>query len=284
MEASVSCFTERMCKTLSLFDRIIDGMLKDKVSLRHRRHIIVFVAIITLLSMVSSTLAWFSVNTFVGVDTLNLHISLAPQLKVAMHDYGTDLSRYTKVITNDMINEYLAGYDTTLDDIILDPVTTTAGVEMTNRTGTVREPNKRTYLEFECYFIATEDMWVHLTSENVLDEMDSGTKCTTTETGAKADVINCMRVSFADNDRSASIYEPNRGTPVNGQSTFDVSTPMNYSDGTRLFHLRQLTPTKITMRFWIEGNDPQCDDDVQDAQVTIQLAFVGTDDSNIPMS
>lgn len=234
--------------------------------------------------MVSSTLAWFSVNTFVGVDTLDLHISLAPQLKVAMHDYGTDLSKYTKVITNEMINEYLAEYNTTLDDIILDPVTTTAGVQMTNRTGTVRQPNNRTYLEFECYFIATEDMWVHLTSENVLDEMDNGTRVTTTETGAKADVVNCMRVSFADNDTSASIYEPNKGTPVNGQSTFDVSTPMSYSDGTRLFHLKQLTPTKITMRFWIEGNDPQCDDDVQDAQVTIQLAFVGTDDSNIPMS
>lgn len=267
-----------------MFDKIIDSMLKDKISLRRRRHIIVFVAIITLLSMISSTLAWFSVNTFVGVDTLDLHISLAPQLKVAMHDYGTDLSKYTKVITNEMIDEYLATYNTKLEDIILDPVTTTEGVRMTNRSGSVREPNKRTYLEFECYFIATEEMWVHLTSENVLDEMDNGTRVTTTETGPKSDVVNCMRVDFTKEGEGTAIYEPNRGTPVNGQNTFDVPTPMQYSNSTRIFHIDQLTPTKVTMRFWIEGNDPQCDDDVQDAQVTVKLAFCGTGDDNVPMS
>ena len=36
--------------------------------------------------MTTSTVAWFTINTFVGVDKLDLHISLAPQLKVAMHD------------------------------------------------------------------------------------------------------------------------------------------------------------------------------------------------------
>lgn len=59
---------------------------------------IVFVAVITLLSMVISTVAWFSVNTFAGVDTLDVHISVAAQLKVSMEDHGADLSQYVKVI------------------------------------------------------------------------------------------------------------------------------------------------------------------------------------------
>lgn len=235
--------------------------------------------------MVSTTVAWFTVNTFAGVDNLDLHISLSAQLKVSMEDHGTDLEQYTKVITNEMIDEYLGKFDTSIRDTLLDPVTTTDGVTFTNRRGTVREANDRSYLEFECYFIATEDMWVHLTTESTEQGLDDGTKVTTTETGAKADVVNSVRVDFSTETNGTAIYEPNKGTPVNGQSTFDLpSGTMVYSDDTRLFHLEQLTPTKATIRIWIDGEDPQCDDDVQDAQLGIQLGFIGCDENNVPIS
>lgn len=54
---------------------------------------IIFITVITLLSTVTTTAAWFSVNTFAGVDNLNLSISVSAQLKVGMEDYGADLSR-----------------------------------------------------------------------------------------------------------------------------------------------------------------------------------------------
>ena len=77
----------------------------------------------------------------------------------------------------------------------------------------------------------------------------------------------------------------NRSTPVNGQTTFDLpSGSMVYSNNTRLFHLNQLEPVKVTVRLWIEGNDPECDDDVQDAQLSVQLGFVGCDKDNKPIS
>lgn len=268
---------------MSLFDNAINGMLKDKVSLRRRRRVIVFVAIITMLSMISTTVAWFTINTFAGVDSLDIHISLPPQLKVAMHDYGTDLSKYGKVITNEMIDEYLAQDNTRLADIILDPSTTTDGSELTTRSGARREPNKRTYLQFDAYFIATEEMWVHLTTESTEATNNDGTAVTTPETGPKADVVNCLRVGFTSEANGTAIYEPNRGTPVNGQNTFDLpSGTMVYSNNTRIFHIEQLKPTKITFKIWIEGNDPECDDDVQDADVSIQMGFAGTDNDNNP--
>ena len=129
---------------MGLFSRAVDRMVSHK----RRRRMIVFVAILTLLSMVTSTVAWFSVNTFAGVDTLDVHISVAAQLKVSMEDHGADLSQYVKVITNEMIDGYLGSkYNTKLADIKLDPVTTTDGVRLTNRGGTVREPNNKSYLE-----------------------------------------------------------------------------------------------------------------------------------------
>lgn len=270
---------------MGFFNRIVDNMVKEKVPHKRRKRLIVFIAIITLLSMTTSTVAWFTVNTFAGVDNLDLHISVSAQLKVGMEDYGTDLDRYTKVITNEMIDSYLDDFDTSIEDTILDPVTTSDGVRFTNQRGTVRQANDRSYLEFECYFIATEDMWVHLTTESTRAGNDDGTKVSTTSTGPKADVVNCTRVDFSTSANGTAIYEPNRGNPVNGQTTFDLpSGTMQYSNSTRLFHLEQLTPTKVTIRLWIDGEDPQCDDDVQESQLSVQLGFIGCDDNNVPIS
>lgn len=270
---------------MGFFNKIVDNMVSEKVPRKRRKRLIVFVALITLLSMTTATVAWFTVNTFAGVDNLDIKISMSAQLKVGMEDYGTDLERYTKVITNEMVDSYLQKQGKRLEDIMLDPVTTTNGTRFTNQRGTEKEPNDRSYLEFECYFIATEDMWVHLTTESAEDNEDSGTKVTTTSTGPKADVVNCARVDFSTERNGTAIYEPNRGTPVNGQSTFDLpSGTMQYSDNTRLFHLEQLTPTKATIRIWVDGEDPECDDDVQDAQLGVQLSFVGCDENNVPIS
>lgn len=92
---------------MGLFNRIIDKMVSDKVPFKKRKRLIVFVAIITLLSMTTATVAWFTVNTFAGVDRLDLNISLAAQLKVSMENHGKDLDKYGKVITNEMIDDYL---------------------------------------------------------------------------------------------------------------------------------------------------------------------------------
>lgn len=270
---------------MSLFNKVVERMIDEKISRKKRKRLIIFITIITLLSMVTSTVAWFSVNTFAGVDNLDLHISVSAQLKVGMENYGTDLSRYGKVITNEMIDSYLAKSNTNLKDTLLDPVTTTDGVRFTNRSGAVREANRRSYLEFQCYFIATEEMWVHLTTESTTVGLDDGTKVTSTSPSPQNEVTQCTRVDFTTQTNGTAIYEPNKGTPVNGQNTFDLpSGAMVYSDSTRLFHLEALTPTLVTVRVWIDGEDPQCDDDVQNANLGVQLGFIGCDNNNQPIS
>ncbi|MDO5124485.1 MAG: hypothetical protein Q4D44_07480 [Eubacteriales bacterium] len=270
---------------MSFFSRAVDKMVNEKVPQKKRKRVIVLVSILTLLSMVTSTYAWFKVNTFSGVDSLDLHISVSAQLKVAMEDYGTDLDRYTKVITNEMINSYLARDNTNLEEIVLDPVTSNDCRIFRSQRGAERQPNKRSYLEFECFFIATEDMWVHLTTESTDDGMDDGTRVSTDSTGPKADVVNCTRVGFDAGDNGVATYEPNKGAQVTSLSTFDLpSGTMQYTNSTRLFHLNAMEPTKATIRLWIEGEDPQCDDDVQDAQLSVQLGFIGCDENNVPIS
>lgn len=81
---------------MGLFNRIIDKMVSDKVPFKKRKRLIVFVAIITLLSMTTATVAWFTVNTFAGVDRLDLNISLAAQLKVSMETTAKTLINMAK--------------------------------------------------------------------------------------------------------------------------------------------------------------------------------------------
>lgn len=269
---------------MGLFQKAVDRVSDTKMTQKRRKRMIVFVAVITLLSMVTSTVAWFSVNTFAGVDTLDVHISVSAQLKVSMENHGSDLSQYVKVITNEMIDTYLAKYNTKISELRLDPVTTTNGTSFTNQRGATRNPNSKSYLEFECYFIATEDMWVHLTTESSDIAGDRGTQVTSASPAPQSEVTQCTRVSFNTDSNGTATYEPNKAGAVNSLNTFDIGTPMSYTDSSRLFHLDELEPKKVTIRLWVDGEDPQCDDDVQEADLNVALSFVGTDDNNVPIS
>lgn len=251
----------------------------NKAQVRIKRKTTFMLCIIALLVLITSTMAWFTLNSFSSVENLQLDITTGVDLRVDMENHGSDIELYKKEITNEMINGYLTSKSKdTIANQLLDPVTTRNGISFESEKGSNRVANEDTYLEFECYFIASKDMWVHLSSDDS-NNME-GTSVTTTETGLKADIVQSVRVSFEDSG-SAAIYEPHRTTPVNGQTTFDLQTPMVYSNDTRLFHLNELEPKKITIRLWAEGNDPQCDNDVQSANITFNLLFSGTDENNV---
>ena len=250
-----------------------------KAQARIKRRTTFMLSIIAMLVLITGTLAWFTLSNFASVHEMTLKISTAPELYLDIENHGDNYKLYKKVLTNDMINTYLASVNADrLDKQLLDPVTSRNGIAMTNRAGSAREANKSSYLEVKVWFIATKDMWVHLSGQNVEVEGQSATSSvTTTETGSKADVVRALRISYEDSG-SAAIWEPNQGTAVAGQSTFDVSN--SFSNSTRLFHLDALTPKQVTIRIWAEGEDPECDNDVQDANVTIEMLFGGTDDNN----
>jgi len=255
-----------------------------KTQIRTKYKFNIMLSVIAMLVLIAATLAWFTLSNFAAVDDINLHISTAPGLYLDIENKGTDVANWQKVLTNDMINQYLTSQNApVIADQLLDPVTTSDGMAFTNRTGAARSANDTSFLEFKVWFIATTDMWVHLSGDTVEVVPNTGTQytssCTTTETGAKADIVQAVRTSFEDAG-SAAIWEPNKGAAVAGQTTFDVA-PNTYTNDTRLFHLDALTPKEITIRIWAEGEDPECDDDVQGTNLTIEMLFGGTDDNNV---
>ncbi len=250
-----------------------------------RTRLSVFLLILLMLSMITTTFAWFTISSLSSVHNMEINIGTGVQLLISDEEHGQDLTLYTNEVDSDAINRQLSAYNTNLDDMILAPLTSSDGVRLYTENGAQKDANNESFLEFKLFFIATEDMWVHLTSNESEAGADNGTKIFTSSTGEKADVVNCVRISFTDAETGTTvIYEPNQGSPVGGQTTFDLPTPMGLSNSTRLFHLNTLEPKMITVRLWIEGEDPQCDDDVQLANLQAQFNFEGTDENNIPVN
>ena len=104
------------------------------------------------------------------------------ELRVSMQDHGSDIDQYVFTITNEMIDSHLRKYNTSLKDMLLAPVTTNDGSNFTYQHGQKANPNDKddpSYLEVECYFIATREMWVHLTTESF--DTQEGNKTLTTQ-------------------------------------------------------------------------------------------------------
>lgn len=263
-------------------------IINGRQRLRKRKRLIVFISILTILGLTSATYAWFTVNTFAGVKLFELDISTGEDLRVSMENHGSDINLYTHVITNEMVNTYLGRYNTSLDDMLLAPVTSNNGTTFTFQNGTVADENKRgTYLQFKCWFIATREMYVHLTTEGIANDETKGvptTKVDTTSPSPQSDIVRAIRIGYVS-DNGAKTWEPNKSGQSTSLSTFDLpSGKMVYSNDNQLFHLDALTPKQVTVTVWMEGEDPECDNDVMGAQLTAELSFVGCDENGNPVS
>lgn len=273
---------------MGVLKKSVEKLTREKMSPKGRKRLIVFIAIITLLSMMTSTVAWFTVNTFAGVKLFELNISTGEDLRVSMENHGSNIELYTHVITNEMIDSYLGKYNTNLKDMRLAPVTSNNGTRFTFQNGTVAEENKRgTYLQFKCWFIATRDMYVHLTTEGIANDENKGVDTTKVESSSPSpqnDIVRAIRFGYVS-DNGAKTWEPNKSGQSTSLTTFDLpSGKMVYSNDNQLFHLDELTPKEVTVTVWMEGEDPECDNDVQGAQLTAQLSFVGCDENGTPVA
>lgn len=262
---------------------------KNRKRLRKRKRLIAFLSILAVLGLSTATFAWFTVNTFAGVNDFELKISTGDELRVSMQNHGSDIDQYVFEITNEMMNSHLRKYNTSLDKMELYPVTTNNGSRFTYEHGDSAKPNDdASYLEIECYFIATKEMWVHLTTEHGKEDDPSvGTKISSSSPAPKSEITQAVRIDFQTEDSADGVktWEPNKGSPVTSLTTFDLPAgKMVYNDSNNLFHLDKLTPKKVTFRLWMEGEDPQCDNDVQRANLKVQMAFVGCDKNNNPVA
>ena len=267
--------------TFELQKALAEKEIMEKVNVRVRRKTSWVLLFLSFMSLVLVTFAWFTISTLANVEKLDMSIGTAPDLRISTENHGSNFKQYVKTVTDKMIDKELTDrFNTTMKDQILDPVTSSNGRDFKSRGGTSLERNKNTFLEFDLYLIATKDLTVHITNEIDKENKIKGTGVSSTETGAKADIVKAVRFSFTNEEGKTIIYEPNKGTAVAGQTTFDLSRPMVYSNANKVCELKKLTPQKVTVRVWFEGEDPECVNRIQESTMEAILTFGGEADAS----
>ena len=241
--------------------------------------------IISLLVMITTTLAWFTVSGLAGTDGLDMNCTTGSDLRIATSNLGTDINAYEKEVTAEMINAQLTANNyKVLQDIRLEPLSTQnassdIGTRLFLQNGTERTeegPGNGEYLLINLWLISGNAVDVYLTDKESEAGANDGTKITSAadNTAAQAEVVRAARISFAPEGESPKIYEvEQRGYAANQTNAFwNIS---ENSEANKICSLEANTPKQITVRVWIEGEDPLCDNSVQQAGFSVDLQFEG---------
>ena len=235
----------------------------------------VLLALLALVSVTAATAAWMTIADRTRVRSMRMDITTGVNLRFDLDPHET-FEEYVKTLTFDQIAErILAEKEFDPKETPLTPVTTKDCEKFVLEDGSDAETEY--YLEFTLHFMATQDMIVHLTSENS-DSGNDGTLVSSSTAG----VPEAIRISFSAEE--TSIYDPGMGggsTQGDAGRTFGLpdGNAMKYADDNALFPLKAYENKPVILRVWLEGNDPACIDAIRKADYTIRLRFIGTDEN-----
>lgn len=285
--------------------------VKVKMNAKQRLHTAICMLSLTIIALTTATYAWFTLSASTRVRELELDVSAGANLRISTIDNGTDIENYFDEVVSDNggvrdgseINSWLVdNYRISLSDMILSPHTSGDGKNLYLRTanengGRASEPNLEsgTYMQYELWFIAENDMRVHLSTDDDDDGIWTHITSSDTNSSSQSEIVNCVRISFeCEDDNRMVIWEPNKDgrTVLKGQAAAaDIGTielpgenNMVYTDDTWICELDANTQKKVIVRVWVEGEDPDCTDDVQKSKFITWLRFQGTDENNQPIS
>lgn len=235
----------------------------------------VLLFLLALVSVTAATAAWMTIADRTRVRSMRMDITTGVNLRFDLDPHDT-FEEYVKTLTFDQIAARILaekGFDPI--EAPLTPVTTRDCEKFVLEDGS--DAKTEYYLEFTLHFMATQDMIVHLTSEDS-DAGGDGTRVSSQNAG----VPDAIRISFTAED--TSIYDPGMGpgsTMADAGRTFGLpeGSAMYYSDDNALFPLTAYENKPVVVRVWLEGNDPACVDAIRQADYSIRLRFIGTDEN-----
>lgn len=229
-----------------------------------------------LVCATAATTAWFTIADRTKVHNFGMDVNTGPAIRFDL-DPHEDFLEYVQTLSfRDIAARIRAekGFDPM--QVPLEPVTSSDYHIFRLENGTQVDPREGLYLEFTLHFIATEDVWVHLSTANSEGKNDG-----TQVVSPIAKLPQAMRLSFTDGGETY-IYDPGMGagaTSSGKNKTFGLpqGTPMVYNDDNAMFWLYKGQDKPITVHLWVEGTDEACDDAIQTGDFRIQLRFEATD-------
>lgn len=223
----------------------------------------ILLSMMALVALTAVTVAWFSIADNARVRTMSLELITGVDLRMDLNPHET-IEEYVKTLTfEDISQRILEDKGFSMEEVPLEPVTTSDYERFTYENGTVVEPTSGAYLEFTLHFMGEKDMLVHLTEENSSgDEVDG-----TAVNSKNPELPQAMRIAFTA-DGKITVYDPGENR---GEDLF-------------LFSLKKEEDKEVQVHIWLEGTDPACTDALRNADYEIRLRFDGTDLDGKPFS
>lgn len=244
---------------------------------KSKLYIALITTLISLIILVTGTYAWFTLSLSGKVNTMELQVTGGDNLYISTTNLGSSVENWIghTVVSNAAI-EAQTTYD--LDSYSITPVTSKDSAVFYNENATEIVKADKEYLQFDLYFYSTKNVTLKLTEENSSDGND-GTLVAynaSTPTGT-TDIEKCIRVGLAPASGTAKIYEPNKNgtTALRLPASKSLGSQTTYEAPLSVCSLTANTPTCVTVTVWLEGNDSDCDDDVQFAKFDTRLRFIG---------
>jgi len=210
----------------------------------------VLLALVAIIAATAASLAWFTISDTTRIQSLSMDVTAGLALRIDTEAHK-NFEDYTQHLTLDFGEKSLL------------PVTSEDGRIFRLENGTVVETAEGYYAEFELHFMGTMDMYVHLTSTDASDAED-GTRIWSDD---NKNLSQAMRLCLDWVD-GEYIYNP-RTTDLSG-----------WTDENTLFFLPANKDQQAILRIWLEGNDPNCKNDLKNIDFSIKLKFEGTDINN----
>ncbi len=223
----------------------------------------ILLSMMALVALTAVTVAWFSIADNARVRTMSLELITGVDLRMDLDPHET-IGEYVKTLTfEDISQRILEEKGFSMEEVPLEPVTTSDYERFTYENGTVVEPTGGAYLEFTLHFMGEKDMLVHLTEENSSEDEVDGTAVNS----KNPELPQAMRIAFTA-DGKTTVYDLGENR---GEDLF-------------LFSLKKEEDKEVQVHIWLEGTDPACTDALRNADYEIRLRFNGTDLDGKPFS
>lgn len=239
----------------------------------------ILLLLVALVCATAATTAWFTIADRTKVHNFGMDVTTGPAIRFDLDAHG-DFMDYVQTLSFTEIATRIhaeKGFDPRTT--AMEPVTTDNYRQFRLEDETTVDPREGFYLEFTLHFIATEDVWVHLSSANS-EGMTDGTLVAS----KIRKLPNAMRLSFTDGD-TTYVYDPGMGagsTTAGKNKIFGLpgSTAMVYNNDNAMFWLYKGQDKPIQVHLWVEGKDEACDDEIQAGDFQIRLRFEATDENH----
>ena len=223
----------------------------------------ILLSMMALVALTAVTVAWFSIADNARVRTMSLELITGVDLRMDLDPHET-IGEYVKTLTfEDISQRILEEKGFSMEEVPLEPVTTSDYERFTYENGTVVEPTGGAYLEFTLHFMGEKDMLVHLTEENSSEDEVDGNAVNS----KNPELPQAMRIAFTA-DGKTTVYDLGENR---GEDLF-------------LFSLKKEEDKEVQVHIWLEGTDPACTDALRNADYEIRLRFNGTDLDGKPFS